>query len=278
MTGQVPQGCATTTETVGRAIQHGQASLRALARRHGVSPRTVVKWRKRTSVADLPTGPQEARSSTLSAGQEAIIVAFRRHTPAAGRLPLRPPGHRPAPDALRFSHIDIAEVQTAEGKLHLLVAIDRTSKFAFGHPVEGATRITASAFLEALVAALPYRIHTVLTDKGRRARHRAPLHQDQPSLDQWSGRADEPDHQGRDREALPRRPPDQLRRHLADFVDACNDGRRLERWRGLTPCEAICKTWAAEPKLFTANPHHRMPGPNTWPETAEEEHERDRPA
>lgn len=29
-----------------------------------------------------------------------------------------------------FFHIDIAEVQTAEGKLYLLVAIDRTSKFA----------------------------------------------------------------------------------------------------------------------------------------------------
>ncbi|PXW52502.1 hypothetical protein C7450_11676 [Chelatococcus asaccharovorans] len=29
-----------------------------------------------------------------------------------------------------FFHIDIAEVQAAEGKLHLFVAIDRTSKFA----------------------------------------------------------------------------------------------------------------------------------------------------
>ncbi|ETC99256.1 transposase, partial [Asaia sp. SF2.1] len=29
-----------------------------------------------------------------------------------------------------FFHIDIAEVQTAEGKLHLFVAIDRTSKLA----------------------------------------------------------------------------------------------------------------------------------------------------
>ena len=30
-----------------------------------------------------------------------------------------------------YFHIDIAEVQTAEGKLYLFVAIDRTSKFAF---------------------------------------------------------------------------------------------------------------------------------------------------
>lgn len=68
--------------------------------------------------------------------------------------------------AIGFFHIDIAEVQTAEGKLYLFVAIDRTSKFAFVQLVESATRVTASAFLEALIAAVPYRIHTVLTDNG----------------------------------------------------------------------------------------------------------------
>lgn len=78
--GQVLHGSATTTEAVRRAIQHSQASLRELARRYGVNPKTIAKWRKRTSVADLPTGPREPRSSTLSAEQEAIIVAFRRHT------------------------------------------------------------------------------------------------------------------------------------------------------------------------------------------------------
>ena len=37
---------------------------------------------------------------------------------------------------------------------------------------------------------------------------------------------------------------DQLRRHLADFVDAYNFARRLKTLRGLTPYEAICKAWA----------------------------------
>jgi len=40
----------------------------------------VAKWRKRTSVADLPTGPKEAKSTVLTLDEEAIIVAFRRHT------------------------------------------------------------------------------------------------------------------------------------------------------------------------------------------------------
>src|SRR3712207_4166120 len=48
-----------------------QESLRALARRYGVNPKTVAKWRKRTSHADLPTGPREPRSTVLSIEQEA---------------------------------------------------------------------------------------------------------------------------------------------------------------------------------------------------------------
>jgi hypothetical protein len=75
--GQVLHGSATTTEAIRRAIQHGQESLRALARRYGINQKTVAKWRGRTSLADLPTGPKEARSTVLSAEEEAVIVAFR---------------------------------------------------------------------------------------------------------------------------------------------------------------------------------------------------------
>ncbi len=40
----------------------------------------MAKWKKRSSVADLPTGPKEPTSTVLSAEEEAIIVAFQRHT------------------------------------------------------------------------------------------------------------------------------------------------------------------------------------------------------
>jgi transposase-like protein len=56
--GQVLHGATTTTEAVRRAIQNSQESLRALAQRHGITPKTVAKWNKRNSVADLPTGPK----------------------------------------------------------------------------------------------------------------------------------------------------------------------------------------------------------------------------
>jgi transposase len=78
--GQVLHGSATTTEAVRRAIQHSQASLRTLAKRYGINQKTVAKWKKRTATADLPTGPKVARSTVLSIEEEAVIVAFRRHT------------------------------------------------------------------------------------------------------------------------------------------------------------------------------------------------------
>ncbi len=78
--GQILHGSATTTEAVRRAIQHSQESLRTLAKRHGINPKTVAKWRNRTSVADERTGPKDPRSTVLTVEEEAVVVAFRRHT------------------------------------------------------------------------------------------------------------------------------------------------------------------------------------------------------
>src|SRR5436305_89101 len=197
--GQVLHGSATTTEAVRRAIQRSQESLRTLAKRHGINPKTVAKWKKRSSVADLSTGPKQPASTVLSIEEEAIVIAFRRHTllplddclyalqatiPHLTRSSLhrclkrhgisRLPQVKAEGAAKRkfkaypigYFHIDIAELRTAEGKLYLFVAIDRTSKCAFVTLYEKADRPTAVRFLEALIAAVPYRLHTVLTDNG----------------------------------------------------------------------------------------------------------------
>jgi transposase-like protein len=78
--GQILHGSARTTAAVRRAIQHSQESLIALSKRYSIKPKTVAKWKRRTSVTDLPTGPRNAKSTTLSIEEEAIIVAFRRHS------------------------------------------------------------------------------------------------------------------------------------------------------------------------------------------------------
>lgn len=53
--------------------QHSQESLKVLAKRHGINQKTVAKWKRRTAVRDLPTGPKDAHSTVLSIEEEAII-------------------------------------------------------------------------------------------------------------------------------------------------------------------------------------------------------------
>src|SRR5215204_413440 len=197
--GQVLHGSATTTEAVRRAIQTSQASIRTLAQQYHINPKTVAKWKKRNTVQDEAMGRKQKRSTVLSQEEEALIVAFRKQTLLPlddclyalqetiphltrsalhrclqrhdiSRLP-ETEGDKPAkkrfkPYPIGSFHIDIAEVRTEQGKLYLFVAIDRTSKFAFAALHEKATRRIAGDFLRHLIAAVPYRVHTVLTDNG----------------------------------------------------------------------------------------------------------------
>jgi transposase InsO family protein len=320
--GQVLHRSATTTEAIRRAIQHSQESLRTLSRRHGINPKTVAKWRKRSSTADHRTGPTVPRSTVLSIEQETVIVAFRKHTllplddclyalqatipqltrsslhrclerHGISRLP-EVEGDRPSKKRfdiypIGFFHIDLAEVRTAEGKLYLFVAIDRTSKFAVVELVEKADMQAAAAFLEALVEAVPYRIHTVLTDNGIQF---ADLPKNRGGLTaRWRGhpfdriclrhsighRLTQPNHPWTNgqvermnrtiKEAIVKRffydTHEQLKAHLSDFIAAYNFARRLKTLRGLTPYEAICKLWIHHPDRFTLDPIHQMPGLNT---------------
>jgi transposase InsO family protein len=57
--------------------------------------------------------------------------------------------------------------------LNIFVAIDRTSKFAHLRMEERAGKMEAAQFLRVLLQALPYRIHTVLTDNGIQFTNRA---------------------------------------------------------------------------------------------------------
>jgi transposase InsO family protein len=328
--GQVLHGSATTTEAVRRAIQNSQESLRVLAKRYGGNPKTVAKWKKRSCVSDRPTGPRKARSTVLSVEEEAVIVAFRRYTllplddclyalqptiphltrsslhrclqrHGISRLP-EVTGDKPAKKKFKsypigYFHIDIAEVRTAEGKLHLFVAIDRTSKFVFVELHERATRRVAKEFLERLIEAVPYKVHTVLTDNG--------VQFTDPKGKSWTvddikemlankqlflcvgfdlvcakndidHRLTKPNHPWTNgqvermnrtiKEATVKRyyyeSHEQFAAHLKDFINAYNYARRLNTLKGLTPYEFICKKWTSEPKRFKINPIHQNPGLN----------------
>ncbi|GAB2943281.1 hypothetical protein GCM10027048_04880 [Hymenobacter coalescens] len=196
---QVLHGSARTTQAVRRAIQRSQESLQSLAQRHGIAPKTVAKWRKRTSTQDAPMGPKPA-STVLSPEEEAAAVAFRQHTQlplddglyalqagiprltrsalhrlfqrhGISRLPPSVDGKSPAKKKFKhypigYLHVDFAEVHTEQGRVYLFVAIDRTSKVAFAELHPRATRALAAAFLRRVLQVLPYKAHTVLTDNG----------------------------------------------------------------------------------------------------------------
>jgi IS30 family transposase len=159
----------------------------------------VAEWRQQATVEDLKTGPKEPRSSVLTEAKEAAVVAFRRHTLLApddcvytlqptiaqltrsalhrrlqrhgiSRLP-DVAGNKPGRQKFKrypigVFHIDVADVQTAEGKLCLFVGIDRTRKFAVTQRVEKADRRTAREALQHMLEITPCPVRTILTDNG----------------------------------------------------------------------------------------------------------------
>ncbi|MFW2067867.1 IS481 family transposase [Acinetobacter johnsonii] len=315
--GQVLHSSATKTQAVRRAIQNSQESLRTLAKRYGINQKTVAKWKKRTSVDDLTTGPKNPCSSVLSPEDEAAIVAFRKRTllplddslyalqPSIpyltrsslhrclqrhriSRLP-EVQGDRPVRKRFKsypigYFHIDIAEMQTAQGKLYLFVAIDRTSKFAFTELHTKASKMAAAEFLRNLVKAVPYRIHTVLTDNGIQFTNRTcDRYASEHIFDRvctecgiehrltkvkhpWTNGQVERMNRTVKEATVKRFHYDdhtQLCIHLADFIAAYNFGRRLKTLSGLTPYEFICKQWIDEPEFFKIDPIHQMPGLNS---------------
>lgn len=169
-------------------------------------------------------------------------------------------------------------MQTAEGKLFLFVGIDRTAKFAVAQLVATADRKTAWEFLQHMLEAVPYQVHTVLTDNGIQFAEQ-PIYS-RPMICEANGiehRLTKPNHPWTNgqvermnrtiKDATVKRfhydSHDQLRTHLADFLAAYNFARRLKILGGLTPYEYICKIWTSEPDRFILNPIHHMPGLNT---------------
>ena len=211
-------GSARTTPRVRAELQAAQEATRALAARHGLNPKTVAKWRGRTTTADAPMGPSRPRSTVLTEAEEAIVVEFRRRTllplddvlgclreaiPRLTRSALHrclvrhgisrlPRGEENASKRGRFAettigyvHVDVCELRLAEGRLFMFLAIDRVSKFAHVAFFDAANKMNGAAFLREVVVAFPYAIHTVLTDNGM-AFADLPKYRDGPTA-RWMG-------------------------------------------------------------------------------------------
>jgi transposase InsO family protein len=253
-------------------------------------------------------GPKNPRSTVLSLEEEAVCVAFRKHAllplddclyalqPSIPNL-TRSSLHRlfqrhgisrlPELDQKKkekkkfksypigYFHIDIAEVRTEEGKMYLYVAVDRTSKFAYVELLEKAGKTRAAQFLRNLIQAVPYKIHTILTDNGVQFTNRITDKYALPHIfdrvceeNKIEHRLTQPAHPWTNgqvermnktiKEATVHRyyysSHEQLRGHLQTFINAYNFAKRLKALKGLTPYEFILKTWQNEPERFILNP------------------------
>jgi hypothetical protein len=194
----VLHGSARTTPCLRAELQASKESTRSLARRYGLNPKTVKKWRERSTTADEPMGPKAPKSTVLTPAEEAIVVAFRQKTllplddvlgclkdtipnlsrsalhrclqrHAISRLPVEETAEtrkRFKTYAIGYVHIDSCELRHADGKLIMFLAIDRVSKFTYVAFHDKAGKMAGSAFLRTVIEVFPYKIHTLLTDDG----------------------------------------------------------------------------------------------------------------
>lgn len=185
---------------------------------------------------------------------------------------------------LGYVHLDIAEVRTEEGKLYLFVAIDRTSKVAYAELHPSATKLIAAQFLRNLIEAVPYKLHTVLTDNGiqftnRKKDRHAFVHifdrvccqhgiehrLTKPNHPWTNGQVERMNRTLKD--ATVKRYHYQthqhLKEHLYTFLMAYNFAKRLKTLRGLTPYEFVCASWQKERDRFRLDPRHHTLGLNT---------------
>ena len=146
------------------------------------------------------------------------------------------------------------------------------------------TFVANPSTIMSLIATVPYRLHTVLTDNGiqftnrscdtsafehifdRVCREHAIEHRLTKVKHPWTnGQVERMNRTIKDATVKRFHYDDhnQLRTHLADFMAAYNFARRLKTLSGLTPYEYICKIWTSEPDRFILNPIHQMPGLNT---------------
>jgi transposase InsO family protein len=197
---------ARTTPAVRAEIARSSEPTSALAERYGVSTETIRKWRKRgvTDCRDHSSRPHKLPWKA-SEEERAVVCALRRATgfplddltfivthflphlnrdavwrilraEGLGRLPRAATPEKPAGKfkeyELGFVHLDVKhlpKLRTADGELRkrfLFVAIDRRSRSVHLAVKDDETEASASAFLEEAIAAFPFRITHVLTDRG----------------------------------------------------------------------------------------------------------------
>lgn len=191
---------ARTSYIIRREIRESSESINKLAKRFGISWKTVKKWKSRSHFDDRSSKPKRLRT-TLTRYEEDLIVFERKHFKKTieeiffsleGRVKnlypikvyrvLRRHNLSILPRdlieterkikkfkkyAIGYLHIDTLYVPKIKKKrYYIFVAIDRVSKLAFVSISERKTRVKTSTFLRKVIKFYPYKINYILTDNG----------------------------------------------------------------------------------------------------------------
>jgi hypothetical protein len=54
-------------------MQNSKESLKSLARKYSINPKTVAKWRKRDFTQDFPMGPKDPKSTALTSRKKQYV-------------------------------------------------------------------------------------------------------------------------------------------------------------------------------------------------------------
>ena len=318
----VLHGSARTTPRIRAELQASKESARSLAARYDLNPKTVPEVAPadhdgrcadgtegseehgvddgrgshrggvppEDAVADLPSAglPEGYHSHSFSGGRSTVASCGM----GSFQTPKDEPDKRiPVIKATsRLVHIDSCELRHADGKLVMFLAIDRVSKFTYVEFHDSAGKKEGAAFLRNVVAAFPYKIHTVLTDNGM-AFADPPKNRQGPSrrflgphifdrvciehgiehrltkpYHPWTnGQAERMNRTIKDAtvKVFHYEDLESLKAHVLAFVTAYNFAKHLKALRWRTPYQAICNAWTNDSAAFKINPPHLIPGPYT---------------
>lgn len=191
---------ARTTLSIRREIQENKESINSLAKKLGLSWKTVAKWKKRKTIEDLSSKPKRLRT-TLSQYEEDLIVferkKFKKTTEEIyfslenkidnlypvkiyrvlkrHNLSVFPEELLKAERRIRkfrkykigYLHMDMMWAPKINKKrYYIFTVIDRISKLAFIKVFERKTRFQGKDFLKKAIFFYPYKVNYILTDNG----------------------------------------------------------------------------------------------------------------
>ncbi len=313
--GEILHGSAKTTPKIRKEISESKESAAKLAKKYNLNPKTILKWKHRANFSDRRSGPSKPRS-VLSEKEQAIVCEFKRVTrfsldeiffalkdkiPALSRSNiyrcLKRNGLNKLPKEecengkrqmkkfkdypIGFTHIDIAEVRTAEGKAYLFVGIDRKTRYVFAELYDKMTQENTCIFLQNFIKSCPFKINKILTDNGAQftykllAKHLTPQNKTHPfdeicNKNQIEHRLTQFKHPWTNglvermnrtiKEATTKiyfyKTTDELAKHLKLWLNYYNYEKKLKNLNYKSPYDKMLEEYKENPSGFLINPNH----------------------